>query len=215
VLCNWSETVVYSFNVTATGYAPNTTLTFDPSGNLYGGTNSGGNTGGNCAELLCGVIYQLAPSNGGWTENVLYQFTGGNEGNFAEGGLAMDSAGNIYAATEGAPGDCGAVVELSPSQSGWTETTIHTFEGDDGCSLAATPILDQAGNLYAITGVGGINDSGTLVEFTYTNGGWSESVRHAFSPENAGVKYGFATDSAGNFYGTTVTVEMGRAQFSN
>jgi uncharacterized repeat protein (TIGR03803 family) len=123
----------------------------------------------------------------------------------SEGGLAMDSAGNIYAATEGAPGDCGAVVELSPSQSGWTETTIHTFEGDDGCSLAATPILDQAGNLYAITGVGGINDSGTLVEFTYTNGGWSESVRHAFSPENAGVKYGFATDSAGNFYGTTVT----------
>ena len=159
--------------------------------------------------INCGVIYQLAPSNGGWIENVIYQFTGGDDGNFAVGGFTKDSVGNIYGVAVGTPTDCGSVFELSPSQSGWIETTIHTFSFNDvrysGCMPEAAPILDEAGNLYVTTASGSLNGNGTLLEFTYANGNWSESVRHVFSSENAGKKLGFAMDSAGNFYGTTVT----------
>ncbi len=203
VLCPWNETVLYRFMAQGTGYGPFTTVSFDSSGNLYGGTEDG-STSGNCNPQDCGVIYQLTPSNGGWTENVIYNFTNGTDGNVAQSGLAIDTAGNVYGVTyNGGPIGCGTFFELSPTQSGWIETTIHDFDYYDGCGPTAAPILDQAGNIWIITAGGADTNTGTLVEFTYTNGNWAESVRHVFSTEDDGGKFGFAMDNQGNFYGTT------------
>lgn len=203
VLCPWNQTILYRYAAQGTGYGPFTNITFDRSGNLYGGTEWG-STSGNCNPEACGVIYQLTPSNGGWTENVIYNFTNGSDGNIAQSGLAVDNAGNIYGVTyNGGTIGCGTVFELSPSQSGWIETTIHDFDYYDGCGAAPAPILDQTGNLWVTTAGGADNNTGTLVEFTNRNGNWAESVRHVFSVENEGVKFGFVIDSLGNFYGTT------------
>ena len=46
-------------------------LTFDQAGNIYGSTPYGGATTG-CNGLGCGTVYKLTPSNGGWTESILY-----------------------------------------------------------------------------------------------------------------------------------------------
>ncbi len=42
-----------------------------------------------------GTVYKLVPSDGGWTESILHNFTGGNEG-YPLAGLVFDNVGNLY-----------------------------------------------------------------------------------------------------------------------
>jgi uncharacterized repeat protein (TIGR03803 family) len=82
----------------------------DVAGNLYGTTESGGAGSLGCAVnslLTCGVVFKLAPPSqqgGAWTETVLYSFcsTGGTnctDGEYPEGNLIQDVAGNLYSTT--------------------------------------------------------------------------------------------------------------------
>src|SRR5258708_26682616 len=84
----WTETAIPSFGG-ADGSWPTTGLIFDKAGNLYGAMASGGTGGG-------GVVYELSPnSQGQWTENILYNFTGQTDG----GGpldVVFDQGGNLY-----------------------------------------------------------------------------------------------------------------------
>jgi uncharacterized repeat protein (TIGR03803 family) len=69
----WKESVIHSFTGGPDGGQPYANLVWDSQGNLYstayvGGTNARG------------VIYELTPSQNGWTENVLYNFTGASDG---------------------------------------------------------------------------------------------------------------------------------------
>ena len=61
-------------------------------GNLYGVTS----TGGSVCAFDCGTVFKIQPSSTGpWREKVLYNFTGGNDGNIPAS-LVMDKAGNLY-----------------------------------------------------------------------------------------------------------------------
>jgi uncharacterized repeat protein (TIGR03803 family) len=64
-----TETILNNFNSSNGSYslAP---VIFDNSGNLYGTTDFGGNSG-------LGVVFQLMNSGGTWSENVLWSFAGG------------------------------------------------------------------------------------------------------------------------------------------
>src|SRR5215472_9499727 len=65
---------------------------FDAAGNLYGTTSGGGTYSG-------GTVYELSPlAGGGWTETILHSFNNSNlvDGCEPYGGLAIDSAGNLY-----------------------------------------------------------------------------------------------------------------------
>ena len=75
----------------------------------------------------CGVVYKLTPSGGGWIETD-YMFTGGSDGGNPLGVVIQGSDGSLYGTTlyGGAYGS-GTVYQLTPSGSGWTETTIHDF----------------------------------------------------------------------------------------
>jgi uncharacterized repeat protein (TIGR03803 family) len=69
-------------------------------------------------------------------EKVLHSFNGKN-GSTPYAGLIFDTAGNLYGTTfsGGAYGD-GTVFELTPEAGGgWTETVLHSFNGNDGESL--------------------------------------------------------------------------------
>src|SRR5882762_9377242 len=73
-----TETVLYTFPGGSAGVAPYTGLISDSAGNFYGATEEGGQTGGNCFSYGCGVVYELSPNGrGGWTQTVLFTFTGG------------------------------------------------------------------------------------------------------------------------------------------
>jgi uncharacterized repeat protein (TIGR03803 family) len=72
------------------GQYPNATLLLRD-GKLYG-TTAGGNPG-------FGTLFELTPTKIGWTERILYNFTGGADGNDPLAGLVADSEGNLYGTT--------------------------------------------------------------------------------------------------------------------
>ena len=81
---SWEERVIYNFTGGADGGFPEAGLVFDGVGNLYGTTAGGGGISGiSCGyygRIACGVIFELSPGNGTWTETVLHSFTGAPNG---------------------------------------------------------------------------------------------------------------------------------------
>jgi len=144
----WSQVLLYSFTGGTDGGNPYGGLVFDSTGNLYGATFYGGSSGG-------GTAYELVGSNGGWSFSPLYSFSGNSGGPLAT--LTMDAAGNFYGTTsnDGAYG-LGSVFKLSPSNGGWTYTSLHDFTGgSDGGYPTSNVILDASGNLYGTAHCGG------------------------------------------------------------
>ncbi len=207
----WSETILYTFTGGADGGLPKAGLVLDASGNFYGTTYAGGNP--TCNGSSCGVVFELSPTNGRWTETVLYRFTGGNDGASPMGGVIADSRGNLYgtASLAGKYGG-GTVFELAPAQGGqWIETVLHTFKGGrDGYFPAAGLVVHQAHHLYGTTYAGGGDGAcgsggcGTVFQLAPGAGGkWKETVLHRFDIKDG--RESFATpvfDKAGHLYAT-------------
>jgi len=198
-LCPWTETQLYEFNSQPNLFWPNFgDLIFDHAGNLYGVAFEGGQYNGG--------VFQLTPSNGGWTETNIYTFPYNGNGE-PIGGVTSDTAGNLYGTTYGTPpaSRYGTVYELTPSGSGWTESTLYTFQnGSDGASPRGDLIMDAAGNLYGTTSVGGPGVGGTVWELSPSNGSWIYGVIYSFPGSNFGPFGPVLMDAAGNLYGTTL-----------
>jgi len=197
-LCFWTKTALYTF-AGSDGASPQGDLTFDQSGNLYGGTINGGSAG-------YGAIYELSPSNGSWTQALLYNAKNNGDGAYAWGGITFDTAGNIYGgfALNG-PHGVGAIYELSPSGSSWTESTVYGFPNSgDGNMPEGGLIIDSSGNLYGTTTNGGSGGGGTVFELSPAMGGWTYNVLYSFTGcTGCGPLGRLVMDGAGNLYGTT------------
>jgi uncharacterized repeat protein (TIGR03803 family) len=202
------ERVLYSFTGGGDGLDPHGGVTLDSAGNLYGTTVAGG-FGGICAGDGCGVIFELSPSQGGWTQTILYSFTGGNDGFGPGSALVFDSAGNLYGtAPDGGAHSAGVVFQLSPSARGWRYKVIHAFTGrkDGAVGSLGSLTFDAAGNLYGVSELGGVNGAGAVYELSPTAGGsWKTTVLYNFrgSPDAANPYGGLIFDNSGNLYGTT------------
>jgi uncharacterized repeat protein (TIGR03803 family) len=198
------ETVLYSFKANdVDGNTPYSGLVSDAAGNLYGTTFEGGTT------EFYGTVFELTPGTSGWTESVLHNFVNGHDGSVPQGGLIMDSSGNLYGTTiQGGGFSCGTVFRLSPAAGGgWTETIPFTFDCSDGLDPAGTLVFDPAGNLYGTAGGGGAHDAGIVFELIPGTGGtWTEAILHAFNSGTNDGNYptaGLVRDASGNLYGTT------------
>jgi uncharacterized repeat protein (TIGR03803 family) len=214
ITCPWTKTTLYTFTGYTDGRSPQGgDLAFDRSGNIYGTTPVGGTLGQ-------GVVFELTHSNGGWTESVLYSFTGMSDGGRPEGGVILDSAGNLYGTTY-AGGivniqqdnyGYGTIFELTPAGSGWTENVLYAFTGvgSNGQNPAAGLTWDGAGSFYGTTAQGGGgNCSGSGVGCGTVFHGLGYTI---YSFPDGGSEYAVPTgpqapvtlDAAGNIYGTTL-----------
>lgn len=205
----WKFKILHAFGRGKDGASPNTTLTFDAAGNLYGTTLYGGANN-------VGVVFKLTPqSNGSWNETVLHSFGSGTDGRTPFGQLVLDAAGNLYGTTQGggiysSSGicvGCGTVYELVHQGSTWTEKILYNFgNGTDAAIPQGGVIFDKAGNLYGATTFGGIYTFGTAYELMpQSNGTWKEVLLHQFGATGDGIgpDQNLVFDSAGNLYGTT------------
>ena len=155
----WNGIVLHNFGIGYDGYYPESGVTFDSAGNLYGTTFLAGSDG-------YGIVYELTPSaDGTWTETIIHNFTG-NTGDAAQPGpgmLVFDSSGNLYGASgTGGHAFSGAVFEFSPSAGGvWTEKLLYSFRAGPGGAYPSSAVtLDSAGNIFGTTGTeGGSNKS--------------------------------------------------------
>jgi uncharacterized repeat protein (TIGR03803 family) len=212
-LCPWMITLLYRFSGEADGGLPYGGVIFDAAGDMFGTTLTGGNTGVNCVYEGngCGVVFELSPSSGGWTENALYNFAGSpSDAGAPEAGVTFDSNGDLFgAATLGGNNNKGAVYELTPSGSGWSENVIYNFQGEnDGLSPVGGLIMDQAGNLYGTTPQGGSGQGGTVFELTPSGESWTFTTLYSFyNADGQNGAFGpydrLTMDAGGNLYGTT------------
>lgn len=104
----WTEKVLHSFTRPDDGIVPVDSPVFDPVGNLYAVTSSGG------AEDD-GAVIRLKPTpGGGWIESIVHSFERGeSDGNTPEAGLLVDAGGNLFGTTSGGGADdYGAVFEI-------------------------------------------------------------------------------------------------------
>jgi len=203
----WKEAILHSFGGGNDGAGPFGGLIFDPHGSLYGTTITGG-------AHERGVIFELVPGQGRWTENILYNLCGRpgcSDGGDPWGNLMMAPGDRLY-------GTGFVVFELSPTSGGWVETALHNFTGkhSDGYLPQAGPIRDAAGNLYGTTELGGGSKEcddgcGTVWELSPPalgsgSQGWTEHILHgfgAFRDDGAFPGVGqLAMDGEGNLYGT-------------
>ena len=209
----WTETPVYWFQgrgSDADGAHP-LAIGLNSLGYPYGVTSNGGSSN-------IGTFYQIVPTaNGGYAEEQLFDFA--NSGvSFPQGGLAVDSEGNVYGSSlEGGVHNLGAVFELSPGANGtWTETTIYSFSSEHGNVPYPNPdlVIDTQGNLYGTVRNGGLQNTkcgtagcGFVFQLTKTqNGTWQLQPIYKFRGGNDGNGRwdGVILDGAGNLYGTTL-----------
>jgi len=199
---SWTYQVLYTFTDGQDGAYPSSLLIFDSAGNLYGTTTSGGLPG--CQGFGCGTVYKLTSSGSGWAEHTLYSFLDGTDGSAPSAGVLMDSAGNLYGATPGSNVTGGTVFELTPSGGNWTFNLAYDLSGD-GPGPTQNLVRDAAGNLYGATWGDGLYGQGVVFKLTPTNGGWTYTSLHDFTGGSDGGNAlgGLAMDSNGNIYGTT------------
>jgi uncharacterized repeat protein (TIGR03803 family) len=197
--CPWTETVLYFFQGNTDGFYPTGDLAFDPAGNIYGTTVQGGSVGP-------GTVYELKPANGSWSENIVYNFTGQNDGGNPYSGVILDAAGNIYSTTlSGGINEGGATLELTRDGSAWNETTLHDFyPSTEGIFAQPGLILEKSGSLIGATMADGPHNGGTAYELTPAQGSWTLSTLFAFTGESVPGPWAALTqDADGNLYGTT------------
>jgi uncharacterized repeat protein (TIGR03803 family) len=138
----------------------------------------------------------------------LHTFSGSsaNDGAYSYAPLIQDSAGNLYGTTAaGGEFNNGTVFRVDASGN---ETVLYNFTGGaDGGDPHSGLLLDASGNLYGITGGGGIFPGQGVVFKLEPNG--VETVLHALTTaDGSGSASGLLRDASGNFYGTT---ELGGA----
>ncbi len=202
ISCPWNETNLYNFTRGSDGGNPQSGVTFDSHGNMYGANVNDG--------AGYGVVYEMTPKGSGWDYQVIYTFTGGADGANPDSALIFDAAGNLYgeAMTGGLPGcqgfGCGTIFRLSPSGSGWTETTIYSFhDGSDGSEPSGGLIADSAGNFYGATSGSDAINGGTVFELTPSGSNWTFTLIYDLPGAGPGPFGGVVRDSAGNLYGAT------------
>jgi uncharacterized repeat protein (TIGR03803 family) len=194
-LCSWTESVVYQPTGNNDAYNPGN-LVFDQEGNLYGTSASGGAYGQ-------GAVFELTPSSGGWTETILYSFTGGNDGGDPTSVVAGID-GNVYGTAGGGADGYGVVFQLvrPPSGGSWTENVIYNLtcyycSGPDVYSL----IQDNLGNLYGIFASQGPPNVEAF-ELSPSGGSWVFSVLDSIGTFlfMEWTVSDLAADAAGNVY---------------
>jgi len=169
--------------------------------------------------LLLLFIFVTAQPAQAQTLTVLHDFTAGADGGNPMAGLTMDSAGNFYGTTCGAPcqsspNNAGTVFRLSKKGSAWFFTTLYEFRGGgDGAAPEARVVIGPDGALYGTTINGGASGCGTVFNLKpgppvspNVVGRWTETVLYSFTcgSDGANPEAEVVFDRAGNLYGTTL-----------
>ncbi|MBA3914559.1 MAG: hypothetical protein H0X25_12090 [Acidobacteriales bacterium] len=191
----WRLTVIYNFTGDEDGFVPDSKLTFDPEGNLYGATTFGGTTGS-------GTIFQLIPSGDHWTERTIHTFNGATDGRSPEE-LVLSNDGRLFGfGCQAGPANKGTIFQLTKDGDNWQFTVLYDFGApNDGSFITGRPVLDGEGHIYGSSQRGGASDLGTLFRFDLNTG--VNTILHSFEgvPDAATPYEDLLLDRQGHIWG--------------
>jgi uncharacterized repeat protein (TIGR03803 family) len=183
-------TTLASFNGTDGAY-PQSGVTFDSSGDMYGLTGGGGGDED-------GTVWEIVA--GSSTLTTLASFTGTN-GEEPLGNLIMDSSGNLYGVcTEGGMDTVGCIFEIAKGSSAITD--LASFTGGNGEYPNGGLVMDSSGDLFGTAFDGGGFNDGDVFELA--KGSSTITALASFNGSNGlESESGLAIDSSGDLFGTT------------
>lgn len=198
---SWKATTLAAFD------GPNGSLPFaglirDPRGVLYGTTWMGGAYNG-------GNVFAVYKSGGKWIERTIWDLGGSGDGAQPECDLVMDASGNLFGTTYGGGVyTAGTVFELSKMNGVWTETVLHSFNGNgegDGVEPYAGLLMAGPETFYGTTEYGGDYDNGTVFRLFQFRGVWKLKIAYSFHGGGDGYEPlgALIRDKNGALYGTT------------
>jgi uncharacterized repeat protein (TIGR03803 family) len=196
--------VLWTFTGGNDGALPSGRLSQDGAGNLYGTATEGG-TG------VVGVVFELSPPPAGkkaWTQTVLYNFTGNNDGGEPMGNVLVGSDGNLYGTSAGyGQYNYGTIYRLVPGNGGWSFSVLHAFAGGSDGEVPRDGLMqDSNGTLYGTT-AGFDNSYGNVFDLN-TDGSGYTSIYNIPSCQGCYTGNGpwqtVSMDSSGALYGTTL-----------
>lgn len=161
------------------------------------------------AAALLVVLLAFVPLRlGAQTFEVLYTFTGMEDGSYPSGGVVI-KGNSLYGTTRfGGAGQSGTVFQVNTDG----ETVLYAFTGgEDGAFPSGRLILGSRGTFYGTTAEGGdlkcAGGCGTVFRIGPPNRRlWTQSVLYSFpwpGTDGEAPTGGVTLDSEGNVYGTT------------
>ncbi len=149
----------FSTTFSGGGYAPEGSVSFDTSGDLYGTFDDGG-------QYTSGGVFRLRPKGGG--SQTTFSFDGA-DGLYPVAGVLVDQKRHaIYGTTwSGGASNGGTVFTMTgPAE----ETVLYSFCSESNCADGSQPsaglVQDKLGNLYGATEGGGTFGDGVIFELT-------------------------------------------------
>jgi uncharacterized repeat protein (TIGR03803 family) len=205
VSCSWTDNTLYSFAGSSDAWDGGN-LVSDQAGNLYGVSETGG-------AQQHGAVFELTPSLGGWTESILYNFTGASDGG-SPTTVVVGNDGKLYgmAGWGGAFGG-GVVFQLTPSAGGWNEVVLYSLPYNSymGTTNPHSLLRDSEGNLFGIYEQTPCcaNTYGVIFELSPSNGNWVYTELHHGNENIDGQDLfpNMTLDTDGTLYGTETIYE--------
>jgi len=182
-----SYSVLYSFSGGSDGAHPNSPVTLDTAGNIYGTTTRGG-------EYDNGVVYKIDPQG---RASILYILGNGDQPPDTPTALALDAHGNLYGISAlGGAANAGLIFKLGTSGKA---TILYSFTGGTNGFLPSGLVVDGAGNLYG-TADGGTQNEGLV--FKLDPAGNETTFYNFTGGVDGGGAQGLVLDTAGDLYGS-------------
>lgn len=184
---------------------------------LFPGYSAAGpNYGNNFIQATNGKLYTMTQAGGRYNQGVifsydpitsiyatLYDFTGGNDGGYAQGSLIQATNGKLYGmANYGPGGGDGVIFSFDPVTNIYT--VIHDFTGGtDGSTPYGSLMQASNGKLYGMTYSGGFNDLGIIFSYDPSNSSYNKLFDFAGSGNGAHPSGNLIQATNGKLYGET------------
>ena len=195
---SWTQSVLFSPQSAAQGVLPLNGVVADSTGNLYGVFQRGGPVGP-------GAVYELTNSGSGWTEQIVWGFTAGSDGQEPVS-VILDPAGNLFGATSGGGTGLGGVIfKQTHGSGGWSFTPLYDLTGSAPCGVRGRLTLDSSGNLFGVTHCDGAFGLGSIFELALSGGSYTFIDLYDFTggTDTSLPNGDLVMDAQGNLYGTT------------
>jgi hypothetical protein len=201
---SWTESQLFDPSSSRVPCNPPGPITFDPSGNIFFKTLSGGRYNTGCVMELTPPI----PPATNWNARTLLTFGNGVGGTTPEGPVLLDSSGNLFGVTLNGGIAQGTFYEVTRSGGGWTESVLYEF-GSTAGGLNPVELLPgpSSGTYYGSAINNTTGGSGAIFQLnqpTTQGGAWTQTDLYSFPFVNGGdYPYNLTKGRQGALYGST------------